>query len=173
MIQDLTDRFTSTTRVGSGPFPTEQLNDTGAQLQSIGKEVGVTTGRVRRTGHLDLVLTSYTHAVNGFTALNLTKLDVLDSFDEIPVAVAYKVHGRELESFPASLALLAQVEIEYKVLPGWKSSTSGVRKWEELPEKAKEYVQFIEEYVGVKVKYIGTGPGREDMIYREGAIGPL
>jgi adenylosuccinate synthase len=161
-----------TTRVGAGPFPSEQLNDTGAQLQSIGKEVGVTTGRKRRTGHLDLVLTRYTHDVNGYTALNLTKLDILDSFDEIPIAIGYSVDGQQLESFPASLALLDQVKVEYKVLPGWKSSTSGLKKWEDLPEKAKEYVKFIEDFVGVKIKYIGTGPGREDMIYREGAVAP-
>lgn len=131
-----------TTRVGSGPFPTEQLNETGAALQSIGNEVGVTTGRKRRTGHLDIFLTKYTHEVNGYTAINLTKLDILDSFDEIPVAVGYSVDGQKLESFPASLALLEKSTVDYVNLPGWKSSTSGLKNWADLPERAKEYGKF-------------------------------
>jgi adenylosuccinate synthase len=98
--------------------------------------------------------------------LNLTKLDVLDSFDEIPLAIGYSHLDQPLESFPASQKILAEVKVEYKTMPGWKSSTSGVKKWEELPENAQKYVQFIEEFVGVKVKYIGTGPGRDDIIIR-------
>jgi adenylosuccinate synthase len=158
------------TRVGNGLFPTEQLNDTGSQLQSIGKEVGVTTGRTRRTGYLDLVITRYSHDMNEYTALYLTKLDILDSLEEISVAVGYSYQGEKSKSFSESPLELEQVEVEYKSLPGWKSSTKGLRKWEDLPEKAKEYVRFVEDFVGVKVKYIGTGPGREDMIYRKGAV---
>jgi adenylosuccinate synthase len=158
-----------TTRVGSGSFPSEQLNSYGEKLQQIGKEVGVTTGRKRRTGHLDLVLVKYSNDVNSYTAINLTKLDILDNFDEIPVAIAYSHNGVDLESFPASLKILEEVEVEYKVFPGWKSSISGVKKFEDLPENAKNYVNFIESFIGVPIKYIGTGPGREAMIYRHGA----
>jgi len=158
-----------TTRVGSGPFPTEQLTDFGTSLQKIGNEIGVTTGRTRRTGHLDLFLVKYTHEINGYTAINLTKLDILDSFEEIEIAVGYKYNGEDLESFPASLKILEKVEVQYIKVPGWKSKTSGIRKFEELPENAQAYVRKIEDYLGVPVKYIGTGPGREDMIYRKGA----
>jgi adenylosuccinate synthase len=161
-----------TTRVGAGPFPTEQTNAYGQQLQEVGKEVGVTTGRLRRTGHLDLVIAKYSHDINGFTAINLTKLDVLDSFEEIHVAVAYSNNGTELESFPASLSVLENVEIKYETFPGWKAKTSGLRKFGDLPLKAQNYVEFIEKYIGVPIKYIGTGPAREDIIYRHGAIPP-
>ncbi|KKK12508.1 adenylosuccinate synthetase AdB [Aspergillus ochraceoroseus] len=131
-----------TTRVGSGPFPSEQLNEFGDKLQGVGKEFGVTTGRRRRCGWLDLVLCRYSQAVNHYTALNLTKLDVLDDFDEI--------------------------KVEYISLPGWKSKTMGIRKYEDLPENARKYVEYIErELGGVPVKWIGTGPARDDMICRE------
>jgi adenylosuccinate synthase len=154
------------TRVGSGPFVTEQLNEYGEKLQRIGCEVGVTTGRKRRCGHLDLVQVKYTQEINDFTAINLTKLDVLDDFDEIPVAVAYTYNGQELESFPASLQILENVKVTYKVMPGWKSKTSGTQKFEDLPENAQKYIEFIDDFVGVRVKYIGTGPARDDLIRR-------
>jgi adenylosuccinate synthase len=159
-----------TTRVGSGALPTEQLNDYGEKLQSIGNEVGVTTGRKRRCGHLDLVVVKYSHDVNGYTAINLTKLDILDDFEEIHVAVAYTHQGAELESFPASQSILENIKVQYKVLPGWKTKTSGTKKFEDLPENARKYVEFVEEFVGVPIKFIGTGPAREDMVYRKGAV---
>lgn len=155
-----------TTRVGSGPFPTEQLNESGNQLQEIGREFGVTTGRRRRTGWLDLVLLKYSHEVNDYTKINLTKLDVLDSFAEIPVAIEYKYNGKALESFPASLPILQAVTITYKTLQGWSQPTTGCKEWDDLPPNAKAYVKFVEEYVGVHVAYIGTGPKREDLIVR-------
>jgi len=156
-----------TTRVGSGPFPTEQLNDVGEKLQSVGKEYGVTTGRKRRCGWLDLVVIKYGHDINGYTALNLTKLDILDDFDEIKVATSYKYQGQELESFPASLKILENLEVVYETLPGWKKSTYGVKSYYGLPANARKYIEFIEQYVGVKVKYIGTGPARDHLIYRD------
>ena len=157
-----------TTRVGSGPFPSEQLNDDGERLQQIGKEFGVTTGRKRRCGWLDLVVVKYSHAINWYDALNLTKLDILDTFSEIQVATAYvdSRTGVELASFPADLDLLENLEVKYETLPGWETSTVGLKRWEELPENARAYVEFIERFVGVNVKYIGTGPGRESMIWR-------
>ncbi|PGH07146.1 adenylosuccinate synthetase [Blastomyces parvus] len=154
-------------RVGSGPFPTEQINAVGEKLQSVGREVGVTTGRKRRCGWLDMVMCRYSHAINHYTTINLTKLDILDDFDEIKVAVAYKLDGKRLESFPAQPEVLDKVEAEYVTFPGWKSNTMGVTRWEDLPVNAQRYVQFIErEMGGVPIKWIGTGPARTHMIER-------
>ncbi|KAL8933209.1 MAG: hypothetical protein Q9211_005908 [Gyalolechia sp. 1 TL-2023] len=157
-----------TTRVGGGPFPTEQLNDDGETLQRLGHEYGVTTGRKRRCGWLDLVLLKYSCAVNHYTALNLTKLDILDSFPSIKVGTAYKdsLTGETLDSFPADLDVLARCEVVYEQLEGWGSSSVGKTKWEELPDRAKGYVEFIEGRVGVRVRFIGTGVEREAMIVR-------
>ena len=158
-----------TTRVGSGPFPSEQLNEIGEKLQSIGREFGVTTGRRRRCGWFDLVLCRYSLAINHYTALNLTKLDVLDDFDEIKVAVAYKLpDGTRVEdSMPADACLLEQVEVEYATLPGWKQKTMGITRYEDLPANARAYVEFIEKGLnGTPIKWIGTGPAREHMIIR-------
>ena len=155
-----------TTRVGSGPFPSEQLNEVGDKLQRIGREFGVTTGRARRCGWLDLVVLKYSASINWYDVLNLTKLDILDDFDEIKVATEYHHQGQNLLSFPADLTVLEELEVKYESLPGWKTSTVGLSRYEELPENARKYVEFIEERVGVKVKYIGTGPGRESMIIR-------
>jgi len=140
-----------TTRVGAGPFPTEQLNEIGTKLQRVGKEVGVTTGRKRRCGWLDLVLVKFSHEVNGYTAINLTKLDILDEFDEIQIAVGYAYKGQTLESFPANGRILADVEVQYKTFPGWKKSTYGVKSYYDLPSKARQYIDFIEKFVGVPV----------------------
>jgi adenylosuccinate synthase len=162
-----------TTRVGSGPFPTELIPERneqdahyGEKLQRIGREFGVTTGRKRRCGWLDLVVVKYSAQVNCYTQINLTKLDILDSFEEIRVATSYKLDGEDLETFPADLDQMERIEIVYKMFEGWKAETTGCNKWEELPERAREYVNFIEEWVGIRVKWIGTGPRREDMIVR-------
>ncbi|KAL4941364.1 hypothetical protein BDV06DRAFT_212717 [Aspergillus oleicola] len=159
-----------TTRVGSGPFPSEQFNADGEKLQSVGREFGVTTGRKRRCGWFDLVLLRYSQQINHYTALNLTKLDVLDDFDEIKVGVAYTLPDgtRTDNTIPADAAVLDKVKVEYITLPGWKSNTMGVKKYEELPENARKYIEYIErELGGVPVKWIGTGPARDDMICRE------
>lgn len=155
-----------TTRVGSGPFPSEQLNDIGEKLQSIGMEFGVTTGRKRRCGWLDLVVVKYSHSINWYDSINLTKLDVLDDFDEIKVATSYEYQGHKLTSFPADLEILKKMDVHYETLPGWKSSTVGVQKYGDLPANARRYIQYIEDFVGVPLKYIGTGPARESMIVR-------
>ncbi|KAF5103872.1 hypothetical protein D0Z03_000001 [Geotrichum reessii] len=153
-----------TTRVGAGPFPTEQLNEIGEHLQNVGHEWGVTTGRKRRCGWLDLVVVNYSTAINGYTALNITKLDILDQLPEIKVGVAYKFNGETLESFPEDLSIVDQVEVVYKTFPGWKSSTSNARKFEDLPTEAQSYLRFIEEFTGVPVKWVGVGPARDEMI---------
>uniref|UniRef100_A0AAF6ZFA7 Adenylosuccinate synthetase isozyme 1 n=1 Tax=Bos taurus TaxID=9913 RepID=A0AAF6ZFA7_BOVIN len=130
-----------TTRVGIGAFPTEQINEIGDLLQSRGHEWGVTTGRKRRCGWLDLMILRYAHMVNGFTALALTKLDILDALDEIKVGVAYKLGGKRIPYFPANQEILQKVEVEYETLPGWKADTTGARKWEDLPPQAQSYIR--------------------------------
>jgi len=157
-----------TTRVGGGPFLTEQLGDIGHALQEIGGEIGVSTGRRRRCGWLDLVVLRYSASVNHYTAINLTKLDVLDTFPTIRVATAYITpDGEKLTSFPADLNLLEKCTAEYLDFEGWLSPTGGARVWSELPAQAQKYIELIESSVGIKVTYIGTGPDRKDMIFRE------
>jgi len=157
-----------TTRVGEGVFKTEDLGDVGQKLQEIGREWGVSTGRKRRCGWLDLVVLKYSTAVNHYTVLNLTKLDVLDTFSTVKVAVAYsnRETGEKLDYFPADLALLEKCDVIYHGLEGWQTSTRAVKKFEDLPRQAQAYVKFIEEFTGVRVAWIGTGPGRDEMIYR-------
>ncbi|XP_045866024.1 adenylosuccinate synthetase isozyme 1 isoform X2 [Meles meles] len=153
-----------TTRVGIGAFPTEQINEIGDLLQSRGHEWGVTTGRKRRCGWLDLMILRYAHMVNGFTALALTKLDILDALDEVKVGVSYKLNGKRIPYFPANQEILQKVEVEYETLPGWKADTTGARKWEDLPPQAQNYVRFVENHVGVAVKWVGVGKSRDSMI---------
>ena len=156
-----------TTRVGEGPFPTEQLNEQGEKLQSIGAEFGVTTGRKRRCGWLDLVLLKYSTLINGYTSLNITKLDVLDTFTEIPVGVSYKYKGETLNSFPEDLLTLGNVEVEYVTLPGWNQDITQIKKYDDLPENAKKYLKFIEDFVKVPVQWVGTGPARDSMLEKQ------
>ncbi|KAK5959771.1 adenylosuccinate synthase PWA37_003139 [Arxiozyma heterogenica] len=156
-----------TTRVGEGPFPTEQLNEFGDKLQTIGAEFGVTTGRKRRCGWLDLVVLKYSTLINGYTSLNITKLDVLDTFETIPVGVSYSVNGKKLDLFPEDLMTLGKVDVEYVNLPGWNQDITKITKYEDLPENAKKYLKFIEDFVGVPVEWVGTGPGRESMLHKD------
>ncbi|CAF2399311.1 unnamed protein product [Rotaria sp. Silwood2] len=154
-----------TTRVGDGVFPTELKNEIGEHLQTRGREWGVTTGRKRRCGWLDLVLLKYTNMINGFTALCLTKLDTLDELSEIKVATTYKRNGVELPNFPASVDTMHDIEVEYVTFPGWRGrSTSECRTFNSLPHNARLYIQFIEQYLGVPVKWIGVGKDRMAMI---------
>jgi adenylosuccinate synthase len=142
------------------------VQDIGEHLQSVGREWGVTTGRKRRCGWLDLVILKFSTAVNHYTSLNVTKLDILDGLKELKVAVGYKVDGEELASFPADLNILARAEPVYKIFPGWTAPTTGLTQWDQLPEEAKVYIKFIEDFIGVQVDYIGVGPGREHMLKR-------
>ncbi|KAJ3414707.1 hypothetical protein HDV05_006144 [Chytridiales sp. JEL 0842] len=156
-----------TTRVGAGPFPTELLDATGAHLQSVGKEVGVTTGRKRRCGWLDVVVLRHSNLVNGYTSLNITKLDILDQLPEIKIGVAYTHNGVTFENFPADLGVLAESKVVYETLPGWMTDISKCRTFEELPVNAQKYVKRVEELVGVPVEWIGVGAGRDAMIHRK------
>lgn len=156
-----------TTRVGEGPFPSEQLNADGEKLQDIGAEFGVTTGRKRRCGWLDLVVLKYSTLINGYTSLNITKLDVLDTFKEIQVAVSYSKDGKKIASFPEDLHTLAKVDVEYVTLPGWNEDITQIKTYDDLPENAKKYLKFIEDYLNVPIQWIGTGPGRDSMLVKK------
>ncbi len=156
-----------TTRVGGGPFPTEEKGPLGEKLREAGREYGATTGRPRRCGWLDLVALRYAHAINNFTCLALTKLDVLSGLKEIRVAVAYLLDGKRIETFPATVSQLERVQPIYETLPGWQEDICGVRDFEKLPKEAKAYVRFLEEALGIPVALIGTGPEAEALIVRE------
>jgi len=153
-----------TTRVGGGPFPSEQLNDIGTHLQEVGREYGTTTGRRRRCGWLDLVVLKHSCLINGYDTFNLTKLDVLDDLAEIKIGVKYWLDGKELVGFPADLEVLSKVEVEYVTLPGWKSSIEKTTSYDALPENCKKYVEFIENFTSVSIEWIGIGPERHSMI---------
>jgi adenylosuccinate synthase len=154
------------TRVGSGPFPTESDNAAGEMLRREGNEFGAVTGRPRRCGWFDGPLLRYTAMVNGFDTLVITKLDVLDTLDEIPVCVGYKLNGREIHEMPATYRALEAIEPVYRTLPGWKSSTRGIQTFEALPERARAYLNFLEEASGVEVGGVSTGPERNETIIR-------
>ena len=155
-----------TTRVGEGPFPSEQLNQDGETLQLKGAEFGATTGRKRRCGWLDLVVLKYSTLINGYTSLNITKLDVLDAFKDIKVAVSYSYKGKKLSSFPEDLHVLGKVDVEYATLPGWNQDLTKIKNYEDLPENAKRYLDFIEDYLNVPIKWVGTGPSRDSMLLK-------
>jgi len=155
-----------TTRVGAGPFPTEQLNSIGEHLQEVGAEFGTTTGRRRRCGWLDLVVLRHSTLINGYTSLNLTKLDVLDQLEELKIGIAYESNEKEIKGFPADLEQVAKVQVKYHTMPGWKQSIEQVTKYEDLPENCRKYVEYIEKFVGVRIEFIGVGPGRESMIMK-------
>ncbi len=153
-----------TTRVGEGPFPTEQLNDVGEHLGTKGHEWGTVTARKRRCGWFDAVLVRQSVAVNGTTGIALTKLDVLDGMDELKVCIGYMLDGKEIDYLPASQGAQARVEPIYQTLEGWKQSTEGARSWADLPAQAVKYVRQIEELIGAPVALLSTSPEREDTI---------
>ncbi|XP_058801944.1 adenylosuccinate synthetase [Phymastichus coffea] len=153
-----------TTRVGDGPFPTELLDATGDILQKRGAEFGVTTKRKRRCGWLDLALLKFTAMVNGYTSICVTKLDILDTLPKIKVCIGYRLNGKEIDYFPSSSSDLAKVEPIYQEFEGWQTSTEGVRSFNNLPSSAKKYIQTLEEYLDIPVKWVGVGAGRESII---------
>ncbi len=153
-----------TTRVGSGPLPSEIHGPLGERLRELGGEYGATTGRPRRCGWFDAVVVRYAARVNGLTGLALTKLDVLDAFDEIRIATGYRVEDVVLDDFPDDLTLLSQAEPVYETLPGWKTTTSTARSLDELPEAARAYMRRIEEVTGVPIWYVSVGTKREQII---------
>jgi adenylosuccinate synthase len=153
-----------TTRVGEGPFPTEQQNDVGEFLGTRGHEFGTVTGRKRRCGWFDAVLVRQAVAVNGINGIALTKLDVLDGLDEIKVCTGYKLDGELIDYLPAGQAQQARVEPVYETLEGWKDTTAGARSWAQLPAQAIKYVRYIEELIGCPVALLSTSPERDDTI---------
>jgi adenylosuccinate synthase len=154
------------TRVGAGPFPTELLDATGEFLRQRGNEFGTTTGRPRRTGWFDSVVARASVALSGAEAIAITKLDVLDDLDEIPVCVGYRLDGQPLDSLPSVVEDVARLEPVYESLPGWKTKTTAVTRYEDLPPAASRYVRFLEEAAGAQAVFISTGPRREETIRR-------
>ncbi len=155
-----------TTRVGSGPFPSELTDDKGDALVEIGREFGTVTGRRRRTGWLDTVMLRHATRVNSLTEIALTKLDVLDTFDEIRVCTGYRIDGRKVEHYPDTVEALAKVEPVWETLPGWLSSTDGISRWEDLPVSAQRLVEIVERDTGVPVTMVGTGAARDALVVR-------
>ena len=152
-----------TTRVGAGPFPTELFCDVGQKIAELGHEFGATTGRPRRCGWLDLVALKYSAKLNNLTELCITKLDVLDAFEEIKACIGYKVNGEET---PFKSRLLHKAKPIYKDFKGWNCSLADCENYDSLPDKAKDFLNFIENFVGVKISLISNGPNREDLIHR-------
>src|ERR1700678_1370848 len=153
------------TRVGEGPFPSEEMGELGEQLRKRGNEFGAVTGRPRRTGWLDLPLLRYAGMINGTSWLVVTKLDVLDELAEIPVCVGYKIDGKETDEAPAQDSGYGRIECIYRKMPGWRTSTQGITELEKLPKAAREYFNFIEKESGARIGMVSTGPGREETIF--------
>jgi adenylosuccinate synthase len=153
-----------TTRVGEGPFPTEQKNEIGRMLGERGKEFGVVTGRPRRCGWFDAVLVRQSVRTSGIHGLALTKLDILDGFDEIKVCVGYRLGGREIDYLPAGEHAQAEVEPIYESIAGWREATARARSWADLPAQAIKYVRRLEELIGCSAAVLSTSPEREDTI---------
>ena len=153
-----------TTRVGSGPFPTELFDEDGEKLRSIGGEFGTTTGRSRRTGWYDALIARYAVRINGLTDFFLTKLDVLTGWEKIPVCVAYEIDGKRVEELPASQSEFHRAKPIYEHLPGWSEDISQARSMKELPENARAYVKFLAEVSGAPMSAIGVGPGRDQTV---------
>jgi adenylosuccinate synthase len=155
-----------TTRVGEGPFPTEDVGEVGERLRERGKEWGTTTGRPRRCGWLDLVALKYVQMLNGFTELALMKLDVLSDLPQLLVATGYRCEGERVADFPAQADLLQRCQPVYETLPGWEEEIGGCRQLAELPAAARTYISFIEERLGVPISVVSLGPGAETSILR-------
>jgi adenylosuccinate synthase len=163
-----------TTRVGGGPFPSELHGDTAEFLRKRGNEYGTTTGRPRRCGWLDTVVARYAQLLNGVDAIALTKLDVLDDFDEIPVCTGYRLNGQVLRDLPPDQWGLENAEPVLRVMKGWKTSTVGILDEDRLPQAARDYIAFIEQEIGAPCSMISTGPRREEtLVHEEGALDAL
>jgi adenylosuccinate synthase len=161
------------TRVGGGPFPTEIKDDTADLLRKRGNEYGAVTGRPRRCGWVDLPLLRYSVAINGISWWVVTKMDVLDDLAEIPVCVGYKLRGKKITEVPADAASFEAIECVYEKLPGWKKSTEGITEFSKLPQKAKDYLKFLETETGAKIGMVSTGPDREQTIFVDGFLDAL
>jgi adenylosuccinate synthase len=162
-----------TTRVGGGPFPTEETGEIGEVLRAAGGEFGATTGRPRRCGWLDVVMLREAAIVNGFTSLAINKLDVLPAVDEIRIATAYRVNGKLTDDFPMTLREIENAEPVYETLPSWKEDLRGCREFGDLPKAARDYVERVEALVGVPVEILSVGPGRDETIARNEPFRPV
>ncbi|HKI85314.1 MAG TPA: adenylosuccinate synthase [Thermoanaerobaculia bacterium] len=160
-----------TTRVGGGPFVGELEDEMGEELRKRGNEYGTTTGRPRRCGWLDMVAARHAQLVNGVDVIALTKLDILDHLEEVPVCVGYRYKGEVLRDFPSELGILESAEPVFEIRPGWKSDTTGVVDFIDLPQQAKDYISFIEDGLDAPVGIVSSGPRREETIVRE--VAPL
>ena len=154
-----------TTRVGKGPFPTELFDADGDKLTDLGKEYGATTGRRRRCGWFDAVAAKYSVMLNGFTEITLTKLDILDHFENIKICTGYQFNGEQTNQMSQVIADLEDVKPVYQNFEGWQQTTTGIDSYNDLPEKTQEYIQFISDFIGVPVKIISTGPGRDEILH--------
>ena len=159
-----------TTRVGSGPFPTELFDDFGVHLRKIGREYGTTTGRERRTGWYDAVVARYATRLNGITDLVVTKLDVLSGLEKVPLCVAYEVDGKRTDEMPMTQTEFHHATPVYEELPGWWEDISKAREFSDLPVNAQRYIERIEELAGTRVSIVGVGPGREENVVRHNLI---
>jgi adenylosuccinate synthase len=151
------------TRVGSGPFPTELHDDTGEMLRKVGSEFGATTGRPRRCGWIDLVALNFACMINGVTQIVMTKADVLDAFEELNVCEAYQINGKDQAMVPYQM-MKTKIDPQYKSFPGWQTDITKIKSFENLPRQMKEYIAHINQFLGVPVKYISNGPGRDQII---------
>ncbi|MBE6098830.1 MAG: adenylosuccinate synthase [Anaerovibrio sp.] len=152
------------TRVGEGPFPTEQLNEVGDKIRELGHEFGTVTGRPRRTGWLDACVVRYAGLLSGIDYMAITRLDILDTLPEIKMCVGYKYNGEVINEIPASLKVLAEVEPVYETFEGWQTDISGIRKYEDLPEKARKYLERLAEVTGIDLGIVSVGPNRDQTI---------
>ncbi len=155
------------TRVGEGPFPTEQLNEIGDKLREAGHEFGTVTGRPRRTGWLDACVVKYAGKLSGTDYMAVTRLDILDSFDEIKMCTAYKINGELIDEIPASLKILAKVEPIYETFAGWKTDISKIRRYEDLPVNARKYLERMAQVTGIALGIVSVGPNRDQTIVLE------
>lgn len=154
-----------TTRVGNGPFPTEQSNEIGETLRKNGGEYGATTGRPRRCGWFDAVALRYSAMINGITHIAVTKLDVLDDFDHLKVCTGYMLNGKMLKSFPTNIRSLETLTPVYETFEGWKSPTSSIRSFNDLPAKARIYLNALASFTGTKLQIVSVGPRRDQTIF--------
>ena len=152
------------TRVGSGPFPSELNDDIGRKLGEIGNEFGTVTGRQRRCGWFDAIITKHSADISGMNGIALTKLDVLDTFEEVKICIGYRLNGKKIDYFPSSETMQSSIEPIYEIHKGWMESTQGAQSWSDLPALAIKYVRRIEELLGTQVSILSTSPKREDTI---------
>ncbi len=154
-----------TTKVGEGPFVTELNNETGEKLRAIGHEFGATTGRPRRCGWLDLVVGKYATDINGLTDIVITKIDCLSGFDTLKVCVAYEIDGKIYKSVPASTESLSRAIPIYEELPGWTEDITQMKNYDELPQNCKNYIKFMEDFLGCQITVVSVGPDRTQNIF--------